>query len=411
MGVPAMEIPHILKSLLHSKAAFILLALQVAITLAVLVNALALVKRSKEIIDEPNGMDSNNIIAILSIPFDQQFNDERYVQAGLRDDLEYLRRMPGVINATCLNSVPGDIGSNNGIYAEGRESSTGTSAGTFSADEHTFDTLGIEIVEGRNFVAEEVFFSPWPPADEALPQVSVITSKLARHLFGDEPAVGKTVNVMGLKKTVIGVVDLFRGRNPILGDAQMNMFFPGYGTRRKASSTYLVRTEPGLVDPMIPEIEEKLLQLNQGRDINKINPLSENLSNATGLQSYGGLVLLCISGLLVVTTALGIFGMASFEVTKRIKQIGTRRALGATRTAIMRYFLLENLITTGTGIIFGSGLAIALNVVMSNLGLGRADLMVTSWGIVFVILIGQISVLIPAYKASLVSPAEATRGI
>ena len=404
-----MEIPHILKSLIHNKAAFVLLALQVAITLAVLVNALALVKRSREIIDEPNGMDSQNIIAILSIPFDPQFNEESYMQARLREDLDYLRHIPGVVNATTLNSIPGDIGSNNGIYADGRDSNTGTSAGTFSADEHTFDTLGIEIVEGRNFLPEEIFYSSWPPSDETLPQIGVITSKLAHHLFGDEPAVGKTVYAVGLKKTITGVVDVFRGRNPILGDSQMSMFFPGYNSGKRASSTYLVRTEPGLVDPLIAEIEEKLLALNEGRDINQINPLTDNLANATGLQAYGGLVLLCISGLLVVTTALGIYGMASFAVTKRIKQIGTRRALGATRTAIVRYFFLENLLTTGTGIILGCALAIPLNVVMSDLGLGRADLMVTSWGIVFVMLVGQASVLIPAYKASLVSPAEATR--
>jgi len=404
-----MEVSQILKSFLHNKAAFVLLSLQVAITLAVLVNALALVKRSREIIDEPNGMDSQNIIAILSIPFDQQFNDESYLQARLREDLDYLRHITGVINATSLNSIPGDLGSNNGIFAEGRDDSTGVNAGTFSADEHTFETLGIEIVEGRNFLPEEVFFSPWPAGDEKLPQIIIITSKLARHLFGTESAVGKSVNAVSLKKTVIGVVDLFRGRNPIMGDSQMSMFFPGYGSRRKSPSTYLVRTEPGLVDSLIPELEEKLIQLNDGRDINQINPLTDNLTNATGLQAYGGLVLLCISGLLVVTTGLGIFGMASFAVTKRVKQIGTRRALGATRTAIVRYFFLENLITTGVGIILGCGLAIALNMVMSNLGLGRVDLLVTIWGIVFVILIGQASVLIPAYKASLVSPAEATR--
>ena len=144
----------------------------------------------------------------------------------------------------------------------------------------------------------------------------------------------------------------------------MNMFFPGYVASPKQSSTYLVRTEPGMLDSLIPEIEDRLLQLNDGRDINKINSLTENLANSTGLQAYGGLVLLCISGLLVITTGLGIFGMASFAVTKRVRQIGTRRALGATRTAIVRYFFLENLLTTGSGIILGSALAIALNVVM-----------------------------------------------
>ena len=173
----------------------------------------------------------------------------------------------------------------------------------------------------------------------------------------------------------------------------------------------MIRVEPGLADRLMPELEQKLLDLNDGRDIKAVKLLTETLSAATGMYSYGGLVLLIISGLLVLTTALGIYGLASFSVTKRVKQIGTRRALGATKFAIVRYFLVENLITTGTGIVIGILVAQALNYVMSQLGLGRIDFMVTSLGIIFVIIVGQVSVLVPALGAARISPAEATRTV
>jgi putative ABC transport system permease protein len=256
-----------------------------------------------------------------------------------------------------------------------------------------------------------VFFSDWPVADPELPQVIIITDLLARQLFGEESAIGQTAVVADLPKTVVGVIKLFGGRNPLMGNPQYQMLSPGYFTSGQQQSAYMIRVEPGLADRLMPELEQKLLDINGGRDIKAVRLLTETLSDATGMYSYGGLVLLIISGLLVLTTALGIYGLASFSVTKRIKQIGTRRALGATRLAIVRYFLVENLITTGTGIAIGIVLALALNYVMSQLGLGRVDFLVASLGIIFVVIVGQISVLLPALAAARISPAEATRTV
>ena len=406
-----MDLIPICKSLLRNKISFTLLAVQVAITLAVLVNALALVSRSREIINEPTGLDSDNIITMLSVPFDQQFSDKAYMEARLRDDLVFLNRFPGVIAATTSNSAPGDFGSNWGIYAAGSDGNTSQSAGYFAADENFLEALGLELSEGRGFTQEEVFFSDWPASDPDLPQTIIITDILARQLFGEESALGKTTYVADLPKTVVGVIKRFGGRNPLMGNTQYQMLTPGYFSGGQVQSAYMIRVEPGLAGRLMPELEQKLLVMNDGRDIKAVGLLTETLSDATGMYSYGGLVLLVISGLLILTTALGIYGLASFSVTKRVKQIGTRRALGATRSAIIRYFLVENLITTGTGIAIGIVLALALNYVMSQLGLGRVDFLVASLGIIFVIIVGQISVLLPALAAARISPAEATRTV
>jgi putative ABC transport system permease protein len=405
-----MDLIPICKSLLRNKVSFTLLAVQVAITLAVLVNALALVSRSREIINAPTGLDADNIITMLSVPFDQQFKDQAYMQARLMDDLAFLNRYPGVLAATTSNSAPGDIGSNWMIHAAGHDENS-QSAGYFGADENFLEALGLELSEGRGFNQEEVFFSDWPVSDPGLPQVIIITDALARQLFGEESAIGKTTLVADLPKTVVGVIKLFGGRNPLMGNPQFQMLSPGYFSSGQEQSAFMIRVEPGLADRLMPELEQKLLDLNNGRDIKAVKLLTETLSAATGMYSYGGLVLLIISGLLILTTALGIYGLASFSVTKRVKQIGTRRALGATKLAIVRYFLIENLITTGTGIVIGIVVALALNYVMSQLGLGRIDFLVTSLGIIFVIIVGQVSVLVPALSAARISPAEATRTV
>ena len=113
--------------------------------------------------------------------------------------------------------------------------------------------------------------------------------------------------------------------------------------------------------------------------------------------------------MLVITTALGTFAITYLSVAKRTRQIGIRRALGATRRDILNYFLLENLVTTGSGILLGVFLAIGLNMLMTRLGLGRADWLVTGGGILFIALIGQLAVFVPAYLGSRIAPAVATR--
>ncbi|MCB1693349.1 MAG: FtsX-like permease family protein, partial [Pseudomonadales bacterium] len=276
-------------------------------------------------------------------------------------------------------------------------------------DDHLLETLDVDVIAGRNFRPEEVFFSNWPPADKDLPQLAILTRGAATALFPDEPAVGKAIRISGTTRTVIGVIDTWRGRNPLLGPADANVIIPGYLSGPRYSSSYLVRARPGEVERLVKDLPKGLLELDDGRDIDEVKIASEHLSRGNGVYAYGGIVLMVISALLVFTTGLGIFGVAFFSVAKRTRQIGVRRALGATPADILRYYLAENLIMTTTGVALGSVLAVALNIVMTKLGLGRVDWLVASLGILFVLGVGQVSVLLPALRASRIDPAIATR--
>ncbi len=120
------------------------------------------------------------------------------------------------------------------------------------------------------------------------------------------------------------------------------------------------------------------------------------------------LVAVCVA--LLVVTALGIVGLASFWVQQRTKQIGVRRALGATRGQILRYFQLENLILATIGIALGMLMAFAINqLLMGHYELPRLPLVYLPVGAVLLWLLGQIAVYGPARKAASVPPAVATR--
>jgi putative ABC transport system permease protein len=114
----------------------------------------------------------------------------------------------------------------------------------------------------------------------------------------------------------------------------------------------------------------------------------------------------------VAVVLLGHLGMSSFLVAERTKQIGTRRALGATRRAIIRHFLLENWLVTSMGLILGLPLTYGLNVLTRR---AQPDL-VLDWqalalGVALLWLAGLTAALVPALRASTIPPTVATRTI
>ena len=114
--------------------------------------------------------------------------------------------------------------------------------------------------------------------------------------------------------------------------------------------------------------------------------------------------------LLTIITSLGIVGLASFNVSRRTRQIGIRRALGATKPAIVRYFMIENSIVSAIGLAVGGALAIGLNILMVEaFSLEPLAWYVIPVGMIALWVVGQLAVAGPARRASNISPALATR--
>jgi len=162
----------------------------------------------------------------------------------------------------------------------------------------------------------------------------------------------------------------------------------------------------------MPEIEELLAQSNENRIIEEMRTMNEvrhrsYLGDAAMIK-----MLTFIIVLLTAITGLGIVGMASFSVTRRTRQIGVRRALGASRPAILRYFMIENFIISGVGIVVGGILAVALNIAMVRaFSLTPLAWYVVPIAMVVLWVVGQVAVAGPARRASNISPAIATRSI
>jgi len=123
-------------------------------------------------------------------------------------------------------------------------------------------------------------------------------------------------------------------------------------------------------------------------------------------------LLVSVCTALLIVTALGIVGLASFWVQQRTRQIGVRRALGATRGQIVRYFQAENFLLATFGIALGMLLAYGINqLLMARYELGRLPAQYLPIGALCLWLLGQLAVLGPALRAASVPPAVATRTV
>jgi putative ABC transport system permease protein len=188
------------------------------------------------------------------------------------------------------------------------------------------------------------------------------------------------------------------------------MFFPASVVSFDGGSYYLVRTEG---DParLLPQLERALLGVEKGRHL-RSHTLVEQREEFHGRDRLLVASLDAVMALLVLVTALGIVGLTAFSVAERQRQIGTRRALGADRAAILRHFLLENWMVTSCGVALGAVLAYALNFGLVTWVAGAAlSPAVVAVGAVALWTIGLGAALGPALRGARVPPAIATRNV
>jgi putative ABC transport system permease protein len=175
---------------------------------------------------------------------------------------------------------------------------------------------------------------------------------------------------------------------------------------------YVVRTEPGRRDAVMRDIEVKLGDSNPRRLLRWVRPFDYFIHQSYLDDRNMAIFLVSVTGALLAITALGIFGLATFNVSTRIRQIGTRRAVGARRMDIVRHFLVENWMVTTAGVVAGCGGALAVGYWISlKYELPRLDLYYLVGGVLVIWLIGLFSALQPARRASAISPAVASRTV
>ena len=402
-----MEFGPVFRSMLRNRARSVLIVAEIALTLAIVVNAINAITDARAQMGRPSGFEDDSLIFISWIAFDDAYAEDGYVKELVDADLQALEAMPEVLHAVRTPFLPwaggGSSTERRPLNSEGPLYRTQT----YSTYGDIVATLGIDVVEGRNFTEQD-----YQAVEDDGNRTILITKAYADLVFPKGDAVGQFLQARdpSVVEKIIGIIDPFYNPYPWPIE-EYAKFRPALDADRESGAEYLVRVKPGALDAVYNALEDRLLESREGRNISvwTIDELKGEFftSQRVLMGSMGAVIVL-----LVFITSLGILGLTSFAVTQRTRQIGTRRALGATKLQILRFFLLENWMVTTTGILFGAVAGVVLNMVLVT----YVDMVPIDWsllveGAVLLWVACLLAALIPALRGARISPAIATRNV
>ncbi|MBV8159232.1 MAG: ABC transporter permease [Dyella sp.] len=407
-----MDILPILSTLRRHKITAFLVIIEIALTCAIVCNAVFIISQRLDRMSMESGVDEHRLLDIQLA----DIGATKDQKSRTLTDLAALRQIPGVSEVASVMQVPfGNSSSNTGIKLDPKQQLSTLNATMYSG-ENLVRAFGAQLIAGRDLQPDdfkdfdEVVHAAAAKDAKSIPHVVLITQNLANRLWPGQQALGKQIYLLDYPLTVVGVVkELVR---PSIWDdsaKSYSMIFP----MRMARGEYVIRTDtPQDRERVLAAALAKLKEINPHRVVLKKRTMDDLRHDffQNDRAMAGLLVGVCLA--LLVVTALGIVGLGSFWVAQRRRQIGVRRALGATRRNILNYFQTENFLLATIGIGLGMVLAYGINLMlMLHYELPRLPAIYFPVGALSLWVIGQLAVLGPAMRAAAVPPVVATRSV
>ncbi|HJR63777.1 MAG TPA: ABC transporter permease [Gemmatimonadaceae bacterium] len=381
---------------------------EVALSLVLMISATLLIRSYQSLHETPLGFDQDGILSMrLALPAGKY--EDRAKRIDFFDRLfERMRALPGVEAVGSAQGIPfsgWDVMSYMSI--EGRPprprgQELDIHFQTVSPD--YFKAIGVPLVRGR-----------WlTPADrDSLAPVALINEKFARDEFPGEDPIGRRITggVVGVDPwvTIVGVVGDYRHyRLPVeMGPA---VYYPYHG-RPSYSQTIVLRTS--LDDPhtLLPTVRAALRELDRDVPAFQIQTLEEAVDRSLWRQRLQGQVLGVFAALALLLATVGIYGVISYSVTQRTREVGVRMALGATQRSVLVLVVGYGARLALIGVAIGLAGALALTRVLSTLlyGVKATDPFTFALVPLVLALAAIIASYVPARRASRVDPLVAMR--
>jgi putative ABC transport system permease protein len=407
-----MEILPILSSLRRNKVGAALIGAQIALTLAIVCNCLSIIQAYRGQMARPSGIDEANIFTANS----NWVREPDELKADIVADLAALRSLPGVIDADATSGFPlSGLGAGTGISRKAGQSQADTYTAEYFVDEHGLAAFGVNLIAGRWFTADEI--SDLRKGEDDAAASIVITQRLGRVLFPSGDALGRLVYLQSgtTPKRIVGIVERTQSPSAAYSWAQSsaeNSAFLPHRYLFNHMTYYVIRVRPGALATAMAAVPDRLYALSRRRLISNMAPFWETRQQTYQSQHSLSVLLGVLCAVLLAVTACGIVGLVLYWVAQRRRQIGMRRALGARRMDILRYFHLENLLIAGAGAIFGIAIGVAGNTwLAATLELTRMSAGYICIGALIVLSLSQLAVIWPALRAASIPPAIAARGL
>jgi predicted permease len=381
----------------------LLLGLQIAICAVLVTASLVALRGMQHSLSAPMGFTPQGVtLAAMDMKMAGYSDDTAFpVQRRMLDELG---RLPGVTGAGTIDSTPLSTGGSGGpVFREGtvdfKPTSSAFGARYFNISPGYLNAAGTRILAGRNF--------DWHD-DSTAPKVALVNQTFARRLFGNSPAVGR--HFLTGDKTlyqIAGVVE--DGKYISLTEEPSPAMFFSLAQSKEGDMTLVVRSQLSQADTA-----SAVSRVLTGID-SSVPFTIQTWPDALALVLFPARVATAVLGIMGLLAAMlavtGIFGMAAYSVSKRLRELGIRSALGARRVQLMRSALGRPLVV----LLAGSGAGLLLGVLASRFlafvvyEATPRDPLVLASAVVAMTLIGLFATWIPARRALRVNPAQLLR--
>jgi predicted permease len=387
--------------LLSLRSALILV--QIALSLPLLVSAGLLIRTLQNLRAIDTGFDKNNVLLASINPSLSGYSPEKS-HVFYDELLTRTRSLPGVTAVSLASDSPISGGWDRvGLVIEGYTPKEGerTSSDVTWVSPDYFKSLGIPFALGRDFTDLD---------KRGGPKVAIVNEKMARHFFGTTDVIGKHI---GLEKTpdvtIVGVVKDATYTN-LRENIRRHFYLPTSQEERLANLTLHIKTA-GDSEPVGVALRNEVKSLDPHLPLYDVKTLADEINQSliqermvTWLTSAFGLIA-------TLLTALGLYGVLTFSVARRTREIGIRVALGAQRRDVMKLVVTQGLVIVAVGIVLGLVASYGLSKVIATLLFGVSP---TSPSTLIGVTVGLfvISVLacyLPARRATKVNPLVALR--
>ena len=389
----------------HARARDLLVVAQIAVALVLLVGAALLVRTLANLRDIDVGFRPDRLLTMrTSLPV-PRYADPTARLAFYDRVLAGVRELPAVESAAYVTTLPFlSIGNTNGYVVEGVQPAEGQDALYRVATTDYLRTLGAQLLEGR--------FPDERDGRDAPPTV-VLNATFARLHWPDRSALGHRIRFGGESapwRTVVGVVKDVRERGYEL-EMKPGVYVPYAQVLSSGGPEWLVIRTAGDPVPLVPAVRGVVARVDPEQPVSAVRTMEEILAldvvDRTGQTTLLG----AFAGLALLLACLGLFGVLSYAVTQRSREIGVRLALGATTGGIARLVIGHGLGLTAAGLAVGLALSWAFTRTMQSLlyGVGAFDptAFAAGVGVLGAVALGACGV--PALRAARVDPIRVLR--
>jgi putative ABC transport system permease protein len=393
----------------------LLVVCEVALSLVLLIGAGLMMRTLSELRNVRSGFDSSNVLTMnVAVPRDR-FPSPSSQASFFQETLQRVRAVPGVEEAGAIDDLPlNGGGSHQPFSIEGRPVPP-------MADQPEVDVrvispgylraMRVPIIRGRDFAESDA---------AGRPGVALISEALARRFWPNEDPLGKHLTLTffpGIPREVVGIVgdvkvdslDETRPVDTIYMAA--NQLTPPVGqTWQSFGLTLTVRTKS---DPhnAISAVTEAVHQVAPDIPVTDVLSMEDVIAQSMSPQRFNLLLLTAFAGLALLLAAVGIYGVLSYTVRRRVREIGIRMALGASHSDVLRLVVGDGMKPILIGVAIGLAAALALSRLVASLvfGVRPTDPLTFTVVALLLVAVGIVANTLPAYRATRIEPVRALR--